>query len=636
MQNVSPPSKPTKPFTTTAEPAASGLEMAPAGAAGPLLPAVCATLPAPVADTPLPDAHPDTAPVSMAEKWDPWFHAFVARRLSSISHATPLMAATDWALHLAGSPGKRMDLAQLALKQTEVMARYAGERLQAGLHRDLRHAVPVPTSDRRFRDPEWQQWPFNLMHQSFLLSQQWWTEATQGVWGVEKHHENVVGFMARQMLDLLSPGNQLLTNPVVLRRTMAQGGANLVRGMQNLFDDLQRQANGAPPAGTEDFVVGGNVAATPGKVVLTNRLMELLQYAPSTGAVHAEPILIVPAWIMKYYILDLSQTNSLIKYLVDAGHTVFCISWKNPDYGDRDLGMDDYLELGFDAALDAVNAIVPSQKVHAVGYCLGGTMLAIAGAAMARDGDERLASMTLLATQTDFKEPGELGLFIDESQLSLLEAQMNQTGFLKASQMAGAFQMLRSYDLLWSRMVNEYLLGERIPVFDLMAWNADATRMPARMHSQYLRRLFLNNDLSEGRYPAQGRPVSLSDLTVPTFMVGTVTDHVAPWRSVYKLQHKSPAEITFVLTNGGHNAGVVNPPGNLRRRYQLLTRPAGEPALAVDDWQAAAPQTQGSWWPAWLEWLQAHSSDKTAKLPHMGADGYQPQGDAPGTYVFQK
>ncbi len=636
MQNVSPPSKPTKPFTTTAEPAASGLEMAPAGAAGPLLPAVCATLPAPVADTPLPDAHPDTAPVSMAEKWDPWFHAFVARRLSSISHATPLMAATDWALHLAGSPGKRMDLAQLALKQTEVMARYAGERLQAGFNRDLRHAVPVPTSDRRFRDPEWQQWPFNLMHQSFLLSQQWWTEATQGVWGVEKHHENVVGFMARQMLDLLSPGNQLLTNPVVLRRTMAQGGANLVRGMQNLFDDLQRQASGAPPAGTEDFVVGGNVAATPGKVVLTNRLMELLQYAPSTGAVHAEPILIVPAWIMKYYILDLSQTNSLIKYLVDAGHTVFCISWKNPDYGDRDLGMDDYLELGFDAALDAVSAIVPSQKVHAVGYCLGGTMLAIAGAAMARDGDERLASMTLLATQTDFKEPGELGLFIDESQLSLLEAQMNQTGFLKASQMAGAFQMLRSYDLLWSRMVNEYLLGERTPVFDLMAWNADATRMPAKMHSQYLRRLFLNNDLSDGHYPVHGRPVSLSDLLLPTFMVGTVTDHVAPWRSVYKLQHKSPAEITFVLTNGGHNAGVVNPPGNLRRRYQLLTRPAGEPALAVDDWQAAAPQTQGSWWPAWLEWLQAHSSDKTAKLPHMGADGYQPQGDAPGTYVFQK
>ena len=635
MQNVSPPSKPTKPFTTTAEPAASGLEMAPAGAAGPLLPAVCATLPAPVADTPLPDAHPDTAPVSMAEKWDPWFHAFVARRLSSISHATPLMAATDWALHLAGSPGKRMDLAQLALKQTEVMARYAGERLQAGLHRDLRHAVPVPTSDRRFRDPEWQQWPFNLMHQSFLLSQQWWTEATQGVWGVEKHHENVVGFMARQMLDLLSPGNQLLTNPVVLRRTMAQGGANLVRGMQNLFDDLQRQANGAPPAGTEDFVVGGNVAATPGKVVLTNRLMELLQYAPSTGAVHAEPILIVPAWIMKYYILDLSQTNSLIKYLVDAGHTVFCISWKNPDYGDRDLGMDDYLELGFDAALDAVNAIVPSQKVHAVGYCLGGTMLAIAAAAMARDGDERLASMSLFAAQTDFSEPGELALFIDESQLNLLEAQMAQTGYLKASQMAGAFQMLRSYDLLWSRMVNEYLLGDRAPMNDLMAWNADATRMPAKMHSQYLRRLFLNDDLSEGHYPVRGKPVSLGGITLPTFMVGTVTDHVAPWRSVFKLHLMSPAEITFALTSGGHNAGIVNPPGNPRRHYQLLTRAAGGSYVAPDEWLQKAPEAQGSWWPAWLAWLQARSG-APVKPPRTGASAYKPVCDAPGRYVLEK
>ena len=573
---------------------------------------------------------------AMAEQLDPQFHAALARRLSSLSHATMLLAAADWAMHLATSPGKCMDLGRLAVQHGEAMARYAQERMAAGVSQQARHAVVPPTSDRRFSDPEWQQWPFNLLHQSFLLNQQWWEVATHGVWGVEKHREDLVSFMARQLLDMWSPGNQLLTNPVVLRRTLSEGGANLARGVRHLVEDLKREAAGDPPAGTEAFVPGRNVAVTPGKVVLKNRLMELIQYAPATDKVHPEPILIVPAWIMKYYILDLSQTNSLIKYLVDQGHTVFCISWKNPGYEDRNLGMDDYLELGFDAALNAVNAIVPNQKVHAVGYCLGGTLLTIAASAMARDGDEQLASMTLLAAQTDFKEPGELGLFIDESQLSLLEAQMNQTGFLTAKQMAGAFQMLRSYDLLWSRMVNEYLLGERTPVFDLMAWNADATRMPAKMHSQYLRRLFLNNDLSDGRYPVHGRPVALSDLSLPTFMVGTVTDHVAPWRSVYKLQHKSPAEITFVLTNGGHNAGVVNPPGNLRRRYQLLTRPAGEPALAVDDWEEAAPQTQGSWWPAWLEWLQAHSSDKQVKPPAMGADGFQPQGDAPGTYVFQK
>ena len=576
------------------------------------------------------------SPTYMADKWDPWFHAALARRLSSLSYATPLLATTDWALHLATSPGKRMDLVRLALQQSEVMARYASERIFAGANQQARHAVPVPTDDRRFRDPEWQQWPFNLMHQSFLLTQQWWVAATHGVWGVEKHHEAIVDFTARQMLDLFSPGNQLFTNPVVLKRTLSEGGANLVRGMQNLLQDLAREAAGKPPAGTENFLVGRDVAITPGKVVLKNRLIELIQYEPSTAKVHAEPILIVPAWIMKYYILDLSQTNSLIKYLVDAGHTVFCISWKNPDYGDRDLGMDDYLELGFDAALNAVNAIVPNQKVHAVGYCLGGTMLAIAAAAMARDGDDRLETMTMLAAQTDFSEPGELGLFIDESQLSLLEAQMNQTGFLTSKQMAGAFQMLRSYDLLWSRMVNEYLLGDRTPMFDLMAWNADATRMPAKMHSQYLRRLFLNNDLSEFRYPVHGTPVSLADLSVPMFMVGTLTDHVAPWRSAYKLHQFSPAEITFVLTNGGHNAGVVNPPGNPRRRYQLLTRPADGRTVEASEWQATAPETQGSWWPAWLQWLQDHSPEKMAKPPRMGAEGYLPQGDAPGTYVFQK
>ncbi|HRO81244.1 MAG TPA: alpha/beta fold hydrolase, partial [Alicycliphilus denitrificans] len=424
-------------------------------------------------------------------------------------------------------------------------------------------------------------------------------------------------------------------NPVVLQRTLQQGGANLLRGALNAADDLQRLAAGKPPAGTEDFVVGRDVAVTPGKVVLRNRLVELIQYTPTTEAVHPEPVLIVPAWIMKYYILDLSPHNSLIRYLVDQGHTVFCLSWKNPGYEDRDLGMDDYLKLGFHAALDAVNAIVPKRKVHATGYCLGGTLLAIAAAAMARDGDARLASLSLFAAQTDFSEPGELGLFIDESQVNLLEAQMTQTGYLKASQMAGAFQMLRSYDLLWSRLVNEYLLGERTPMNDLMAWNADATRMPARMHAQYLRRLFLDDDLSRGRYPAGGKPVALSDLTLPTFMVGTLTDHVAPWRSVHKLHYLTTAEITFALTSGGHNAGIVNPPGHPRRHHQILTRPAGGSYMAPDDWLAAAPDVPGSWWPAWVQWLQARSGAPVAP-PHVGARGYKAIADAPGSYVLEK
>mgnify|MGYP001428786827 CR=1 FL=1 len=433
---------------------------------------------------------PDTfSAAALADQLDTQFHAALARRFFSLSPAAGLLAASDWALHLAASPGKCMALARLALRQSEELAGYARERMTAGADPQLRHGVQPPAQDRRFAAPEWQQWPFNYMHQSFLLTQQWWAAATHGVKGVEKHHENVVAFAARQLLDVFSPGNQLATNPVVLQRTLQQGGANLLRGALNAADDLQRLAAGKPPAGTEDFVVGRDVATTPGKVVLKTRLMELIQYTPTTETVHPEPILIVPAWIMKYYILDLSPHNSLIRYLVDQGHTVFCLSWKNPGYEDRDLGMDNYLELGFHAALDAVNAIVPKRKVHATGYCLGGTLLAIAAAAMARDGDARLASLSLFAAQTDFSEPGELGLFIDESQVNLLEAQMTQTGYLKASQMAGAFQMLRSYDLLWSRLVNAYLLGERTPMNDLMAWNADATRMPARMHAQYLRRI---------------------------------------------------------------------------------------------------------------------------------------------------
>ena len=578
---------------------------------------------------------PANTSLSMAERLDPTVHAALARSLGSLSHASALMAASDWALHLAASPGKCMDLTRLAMRQGEELAAYARERMTAGADQQARHSVRPPFEDRRFTAPEWQHWPFNYLHQSFLRTEQWWAAATHGVRGVEKHHENVVAFAARQLLDMFSPGNQLATNPVVLQRTLQQGGANLMRGMQNAADDFQRLATGKPPAGTENFVVGRDVGITPGKVVLQNRLMELIQYTPTTETVHPEPILIVPAWIMKYYILDLSPHNSLIRYLVDQGYTVFCLSWKNPGYEDRDMGMDDYLDLGFHAALDAVNAIVPKQKVHATGYCLGGTMLAIAAAAMARDGDERLASMSLFAAQTDFSEPGELALFIDESQLNLLEAQMAETGYLKASQMAGAFQMLRSYDLLWSRMVNEYLLGDRAPMNDLMAWNADATRMPAKMHSQYLRRLFLNDDLSEGHYPVRGKPVSLGGITLPTFMVGTVTDHVAPWRSVFKLHLMSPAEITFALTSGGHNAGIVNPPGNPRRHYQLLTRAAGGSYVAPDEWLQKAPEAQGSWWPAWLAWLQARSG-APVKPPRTGASAYKPVCDAPGRYVLEK
>lgn len=575
------------------------------------------------------------APIAAADSLDPQIHALQARLSSSVSRESLLLAFTDWAAHLARSPGKRMDLAQLAVTHAEQLGRYLYACLMS--ESSTAHAcVEPPATDRRFAAQEWQLWPFNLLHQSFLLQQRWWDEATHGVRGVSHHHEDVAAFTVRQWLDMFSPGNLLPTNPVVLKRTLEEGGGNLVRGALNLLDDLQRQVSDAPPAGAEAFVVGRDLAATPGKVVLRNRLIELIQYSPTTAKVRPEPILVVPAWIMKYYILDLSARNSLIAYLVDQGHTVFCISWKNPDADDRDLGMDDYLDLGVEAALAAINAIVPERQIHAVGYCLGGTLLSIAAAAMARDGDRRLATMTLLATQTDFSEPGELALFVDESEVSLLEAQMAQTGYLKASQMAAAFQMLRSYDLLWSRMINDYLMGERRPANELMTWNADATRMPAKMHSQYLRRLYLDNDLANGRYPARGRPVELNDIAVPVFCVGTASDHVAPWRSVYKIHHTLVGEITFVLTSGGHNAGIVSEPGHPHRRYQVLTRAAHTPSLTADDWSQQAPQREGSWWPEWDAWLHAHSGAWVAP-PRIGAaKGYRPVGDAPGHYVLAR
>jgi polyhydroxyalkanoate synthase len=559
--------------------------------------------------------------------------AALAGVTGSLSPQSALLAWVDWATHLAASPGKQSDLAALALEQASTLAGYLRECMIAAPGQA--HAcIEPPARDRRFAAPEWRSWPFNLWHQAFLLNQRWWEAATGGVPGVERHHETMVAFAARQWLDVFSPGNQLATNPVALRRTFEEGGANLRRGLGYLVDNIERRLAQQPPAGVENFQVGRDVAVTPGKVVLRNRLMELIQYTPTTAQVHPEPVLVIPAWIMKYYILDLSPHDSLIGYLVAQGFTVFCISWKNPGVEERELGMDDYLALGFWAGLDAINAIAPGAKVHATGYCLGGTLLSIAAAAMARDGDDRLASLSLFTAQTDFSEPGELGLFIDESQVTLLEAQMQQQGYLRADQMAGAFQMLRSYDLIWSRLISEYLLGERQPMNDLMAWNADTTRMPAKMHAQYLRRLFLNDDLSEGRYPVRGRPVSLGDITLPVFSVGTESDHVAPWRSVYKLHYLSPAELTFVLTTGGHNAGIVSEPGHPRRSYRVKTRHQGEGYLDADAWLEAAMRKEGSWWPEWSQWLRVRSGTPVDP-PDTGAaaSGYPVIDEAPGRYV---
>ena len=575
---------------------------------------------------PVPD-YPESAPEGAT--LDLLLNAWLGKFTGGISPAALGNAYADWLSHLALAPSKQHTLLQEAWKKIARWQQYALQCALPGAGAARPCIAPLP-QDRRFDDPAWQRWPYNLVYQGFLLQQQWWHRATTGVRGVAPHHADVVTFTVRQWLDMLAPSNFLLTNPVVQQATLASGGASLARGMAHLADDCQRAAMGRHAPDARRYKAGENVAVTPGKVVYRNDLIELIQYAPATASVHAAPLLFVPAWIMKFYILDLSPHNSLVRYLVDQGHTVFMISWKNPGEEDRELSLEDYRQLGVMEALGAVSRITGAPQVHAVGYCLGGTLLAIAAASMARDGDARLASLTLLASQVDFKEPGELSLFIDESQVSFLEAAMWKQGYLDTKQMAGAFQLLRSNDLIWSRRLHHYLLGRDEQDSDLMAWNADATRMPCRMHSEYLRRLFLHNDLAEGRYRTAGRHIALPDIGAPVFAVGTLTDHVAPWRSVYKLQLLTDTDVTFLLTSGGHNAGVVSPPGQPRRSYQLATHRHGDAYIDADTWQRETPRHDGSWWPAWQAWLAARSGPQVAP-PSLGAA----LGDAPGSYVLQ-
>jgi polyhydroxyalkanoate synthase len=561
-------------------------------------------------------------------------HAMLARFTGGLSPVALWLAFTDWGAHLASAPQRQIEIAQDAYRE-------AGKLFDSMLHpasdwTPWSLIKPQP-QDRRFGGPEWESQPFNLLAQAFLLREQWWHKATTGVRGVAKPSEAVVEFSVRQVLDMMAPSNFVLTNPEVLQKTAQSGGANFVQGWQNWCHDIMKLlAPGARTGSNSEYVVGKTVAASRGKVVFRNDLIELIQYYPATDKVRPEPILIVPAWIMKYYILDLSPHNSLVRFLTEAGFTVFMISWRNPGPQDRDIAFDDYRTLGVSAALAAIREILPGRQVHGLGYCLGGTLLSIAAATMARDGDKTLKSLTLLAAQADFTEAGELTLFINESQVALLEDMMWEHGVLETTQMAGAFQLLRSNDLIWSRVTRDYLMGERAPLSDLMSWNADATRLPYRMHSEYLRKLFLGNDLAEGRYLVEGRPISLSDIHTPMFVVGTIRDHVAPWKSTYKFHFLTDAEVTFVLTSGGHNAGIVAPPGEPGHHYQVQCKPADAPYVGPDEWVKAAPRVDGSWWLEWVGWLAARSGELSA-LPTMGSGatdaGALP--DAPGSYVLE-
>lgn len=562
---------------------------------------------------------------SISDEADRLYQAGLSRLTCGLSPAGLTEMTVSWLAHLAMCPGRVAELASFPL-----------QHLPDSIMATLPPAEGAPR-DPRFRSDSWNRWPWNAYVQQFHLAEDFWERATKGLPGFSPEHERAVAFAARQFLDAAAPTNFIATNPDVLAVTAQSGGENLQRGWQHVREDVERLIHGEPPPGTENFIPGKTLAVTPGKVVFRNHLMELIQYAPQTPTVRKEPILLLPAWIMKYYILDLSPGNSLVRWLVGEGHTVFIVSWRNPGSEDRDTSMDDYVREGALAALDAVSAIQPGAGIHLAGYCLGGTLAMITAALLAREGDTRLKSLSLFAAQGDFTEAGEMMTFVTHSEIAYLKNMMWAQGYLDTKQMAGAFQMLRSYDMVWSRMVHDYLMGERTALFDLMAWNADATRMPYKMHSEYLERLFLANEFADGNFTVFGKPVAPENITVPVFAVGTEKDHVAPWKSVYKVHLMMSGDVTFALANGGHNAGIVSEPGHPHRYYALGHKKPGSPYQSPDVWLEQAARHEGSWWTAWGTWLDARGSRTRVSAPkRLGNATYKPLGDAPGTYVHQK
>ena len=568
-----------------------------------------------------------SGPGRLSEVLDEAIWALLAR---STGGASPIALATawyDWLSHMAISPGHRTRLGLDASREwmhalRDVWLDAAGVAME-------KRWQPGPVMETALRG----------YGRAYSHWADWLSATVSQPNGVSSANARRVAFTMRQALEAFHPRNFLWTNPDALAATQAERGANLARGWMHLIQDMQAQL-GLPATRAERPALGEKLAATPGKVVYRNRLIELIQYAPAGDTVKAEPILITPAWILKFYILDLNSESSLVRYLVEQGYTVFMISWRNPSREHRDLGFDDYRQLGVLSAIEAIQALMPGNRIHGVGYCLGGTLLSVTAADLARNGDDPFASLTLLAAQVDFRDAGELSIFIDEAQLAALNAGMDAAGYLHGHQMAAAFTLLRSRELVWRRVQEEYLMGRRGQLIDLMVWNGDTTNMPYRMHSEYLRHFFLDNDFVQGRFVIDGKPVAVSDIRAPVFALGTTKDHVAPWRSVFKIHLFADTEVTFVLATGGHNAGVVSPPGHPRRRHGIHTRADCEHYVDPDTWLEIAEEREGSWWPSWVEWLGAHSSGEVpapepvrAELPGNELPAGASLPDAPGDYV---
>ena len=489
--------------------------------------------------------------------------------------------------------------------------------------------------DKRFRDESWQQSEvFDFIKQSYLLSARYVHEVVGHVEGLEPKTAKKVDFYARQFMDAMSPSNFLLTNPEVLRKTKETGGENLLRGLNNLLADLERGRGKLSIRMTDPdaFKLGENIAVSPGKVVYQNELMQLVQYEPSTPNVLKRPLLILPPWINKFYILDLRPKNSLVRFAVSQGHTVFMVSWVNPDESLADVGFEDYMHRGVFAALDAIEAATGEREVNAIGYCLGGTLLGSTLAWMAKRGIDRIGSATFFVSLLDFEEAGELGVFIDEEQLKDIENRMRKHGYLDGSDMAVTFNMLRANDLIWSFVVNNYLLGNDPFPFDLLYWNADATRMPARMHSFYLRQMYQQNLLSTpDGITLDGETLDLGRITTPAYFLSTREDHIAPWRSTYRGTQLLGGEKRFVLAASGHIAGVVNPPDGGKYNHWVNDNLPTSP----QEWLEGATELAGSWWNDWNRWVTAKAPEQVpARVPGEGRLAVIE--DAPGSYVRVK
>ena len=500
-------------------------------------------------------------------------------------------------------------------------------------------AAPVAEpskTDRRFRHDDWENnFLYDYVKQSYLIAARHLHHSLASVDGLDDKTAKKVDFYTRQYIDALSPSNFLLTNPEVMRETVNSGGQNLVKGLNNLLEDLSRgdgEQLKVRMTDSEAFSLGGNLAMTKGKVVFQNDIMQLIQYEPLTDKVHATPLLIIPPWINKFYILDMRENNSFVRWAVEQGHTVFIISWVNPDEKLAHKRFDDYLTEGSLAALDVIRDITGEAKANVIGYCLGGTLLACTMAWLAAQKQERINSATFFVTMIDFERPGELEVFIDEQQVAALEKKMEKRGYLEGSEMATTFNMLRANDLIWSFVVNNYLMGRDPFPFDLLHWNGDSTRMPAAMHSFYLRNMYLKNLLREpGALTVSGIPIDITQSKTPAYFISTVEDHIAPWQSTYAGARLLKGPVRFVLGGSGHIAGIINPPAANKYGYWTNKKLPGQ----SDEWLSTATQHAGSWWTDWAQWVGGHAGSQTApRVPGKGK--YKALEDAPGSYVKRR